>query len=173
MQVYKLLAERVHPLALGDVYRSRQQIERLARQLLVGHRKDKASITKIIQTLTRGLGSHDYPISRKEARKLMGRQIAADDTELEKLVWQLFQDYRLELSLGAPYNPTAELAKQQAAGTQPPLRIKLNMAVIESIQSRDVFEQESLLSEMVVQGPTGPMKALQQAVVDAGWKHYV
>ena len=29
-QVYKLLAERVHPLALGDVYRSRQQIERLA-----------------------------------------------------------------------------------------------------------------------------------------------
>ena len=31
VEAFKILAERVHPLALGDVYRSRQQIERLAR----------------------------------------------------------------------------------------------------------------------------------------------
>ncbi len=171
-EIYKMLARRVHPLALGDVFRSRQQIERLADQLLTEHRNDKANITKIIQTLTRGLGSHDYPISRKEARKLMGQQIAADDNELEKLIWQLFQDYRSELSLGVPYNPAAELAKEKSKGTPQPVRIKLQMAFIESKESQDVFEQEALLSELVVQGPAGPVQALQQAVLDAGWKHY-
>lgn len=172
VKLYSLLAERVHPLALGDVYRSRQQIERLARQLLGAHRKDKTNVTKIIQTLTRELGSHDYPIARKEARKLMGDQIARDDNDLEVLVWQLFQDYKQELLLGVPYNPAGELAKEQAAGARLPLRVKLNMAVVENAESRDVFEQESLVSEMVVPGPAGPMKALQQAVIDAGWKHY-
>lgn len=171
-QVYKLLAERVHPLALGDVYRSRQQIERLAGQLLTAHRKDKSKITKIIQTLTRELGSHDYPISRNEARKLLGNQIASDDTELEKLVWALFQDYRTELSLGVPYNPGAEIAKAQSKGTALPLNINLQMAMIESSETRDVFIQEALLTELVVPGPSGPMKALQQAVLDAGWKHF-
>jgi hypothetical protein len=171
-QIYKLLAERVHPLALGDVYRSRQQIERLANQLLSAHRKDKTNVTKIIQTLTRELGSHDYPISRKESRKLLGHQIAADDNDLEKLVWRLFQDYRTELLLGVPYNPAAELAKGVAKGMPQPIRTKLQMAVVESVGSRDAFEQEALLSELVVTGPAGPVKALQQAVLDAGWKHY-
>jgi hypothetical protein len=172
VQIFKLLAERVHPLALGDVYRSRQQIERLANQLLTAHRKDKTNVTKIIRTLTRELGSHDYPISRTEARKLLGRQIAADDSDLEKLVWQLFQDYREELALGVPYNPAAELTKELANGAQPPVRINIQMAMIESSESRDAFEQTALLSEMMVPGPAGPMKALQQAVLDAGWKHY-
>jgi hypothetical protein len=172
VQIFKLLAERVHPLALGDVYRSRQQIERLASQLLTAHRKDKKNVTKIIRTLTRELGSHDYPISRTEARKLLGRQVAADDSDLEKLVWQLFQDYRTELSLGVPYNPGVELTRELAKGTQPPVRINVQMAVVESSESRDAFEQAALLSEMMVPGPAGPMKALQQAVLDAGWKHY-
>ena len=136
------------------------------------HRKDE-NVTRIIRTLTRELGSHDYPISRKEARELLGPQIAADDTELEKLVWQLFEDYRTELSLGVPYNPAAELAKEQARGAPQPVRLKLEMAVIESADSRDVFEQEALTSEMMVPGPAGPMKGLQQVVIDAGWKHYV
>ncbi len=171
-EIYRMLARRVHPLALGDVYRSRQQIERLADQLLTEHRDDKSNITKIIQTLTRGLGSHDYPISRKEARKLMGKQIAPEDDDLETLVWKLFQDYREELSLGIPYNPATELAKEKAKSTPQPVRIKLKMAVIESKESQDVFEQEALLSEMIVPGPAGPMQALQQAVLDAGWKHY-
>jgi hypothetical protein len=171
-EVYKMLARRVHPLALGDVYRSRQQIERLADQLLTEHRKDSNNITKIIQTLTRGLGSHDYPISRKEARKLMSHQIAPEDSELEKLVWQLFLDYRAELSLGVPYNPAAEVAKEKAKGTPQPIKLKLKMAIIESKESQDVFEQETLLAELMVPGPAGPMQALQQAVLDAGWKHY-
>src|SRR5208282_2748337 len=65
---FRILAEKINPLALGDVYRSRQQIERLARVLLSNHRKDERQIHTIVETLTRGLGSHDYLISRAEAR---------------------------------------------------------------------------------------------------------
>src|SRR5579884_2013772 len=59
-QVFKVLAERVHPLALGDVTRARAQIERLARKLLAVHRDDADSINAIVGTLTKELGSHDY-----------------------------------------------------------------------------------------------------------------
>src|ERR1700728_2362131 len=59
---FKMLSDRVHPLALGDVFRVRQQIQRLARTLLKNHRKDPKKIEQIIRTLVTELGSHDYLI---------------------------------------------------------------------------------------------------------------
>jgi hypothetical protein len=170
-QLFKVLADRVHPLALGDVYRSRQQIERLAYQLMKKHRRDRKNVQKVISTLTRGLGSHDYPISRTEARELLGRQIARDDSKLETMVWDLYQDYSKEMSLGVAFNPAAELAKWKTSGQAPPARLSLQMAVIETSVSRDVYEQSAFVSETLVPGPAGPMKALQQELIDAGWKH--
>jgi len=171
-QIFKILAEKVHPIALGDVYRSRQQIERLAHQLLSSHRTDEMEIQTVIKTLTRGLGSHDYPISRTEARKLMGGQMAGDDDELESWTWDLYEDFRKELQLGVPYNPSASLATAKTKGEKPPTLSRLDIAVIETSQSRDVFQQEILLSEIMVPGPAGPMKAAQQEILQAGWKHY-
>ncbi len=176
-QLFKLLADKVHPLALGDVFRSRQQIERLAHQLLKKHRRDEKKIQEIISTLTRGLGSHDYPISRTEAKELLGKQIAQDDSELETLVWDLHQNYVKEMNWEVPYNPAAELTKvkesAKAGGTAAAsIRIRLDMAVIESLDSRDVFEQNFILRETLVQGPSGPMKAVQQEVLESAWKHY-
>ncbi len=171
-EIFKVLAEKVHPLALGDVYRSRQQIERLAHQLLASHRRDKKQIQAIVRTLTRGLGSHDYPISRTEARKLMGGQIAGEDAELEGLVWDLYEDFRKELQLGVPHNPSARLAAAKANNQTPPIRDRLDLAVIESSTSRDVFQQEMFLSEATMPGPAGPVKAFQQEIVGAGWNHY-
>jgi hypothetical protein len=176
-QLLKVLADRVHPLALGDVYRSRQQIERLAQELLKKHRKDEKKVQEIVSTLTKGLGSHDYLISRTEARELFGKQIAADDPELETLVWNLYQDYVTEMKWGTPYNPGVEIAqaKERAGeGEVPPaaVRVRLDMAVIESLDARDVYEQNFVISETLIPGPTGPMKAVQQEVLEAGWKHY-
>jgi hypothetical protein len=170
-QVFEILAEKVHPLALGDVYRSRQQIERLAQQLMKTHRRDKKQIQKVISTLTRGLGSHDYPIHRTEARELLGKQVARDNPELEKLVWDLYQDYAKEMNLGVMYNPTTALAEWKTSGQAAPAKVRLEMAVIENRKSRDVFEQSSLVSETLVPGPSGPMKALQQELIDASWRH--
>jgi hypothetical protein len=171
-QVFKILAEKVHPIALGDVYRSRQQIERLAHQLLTSHRTDEMEVQAVVKTLTRGLGSHDYPISLTEARKLMGTQIAKDDPELETCVWDLYEDFRKELQLGVPYNPSAVLAAARTKGGKPPIQVRLDIAVIESAQSRDVFQQEILLAEAILPGPAGPIKAPQQEILQMGWNHY-
>ena len=64
------LASQVHPLALGQVYRSRQQIQDLARRLLSYHmgEEQKEKREGIVETLTRQLGSHDYLIGRREAK---------------------------------------------------------------------------------------------------------
>ena len=60
---------------------------------------------KIIQTLTRDLGSHDYPISRREARQLLGKQVAPDNSVVEDLIWKLYQDFAKDMKLGVPFNP--------------------------------------------------------------------
>jgi hypothetical protein len=46
------------------------------------------------------------------------------------------------------------------------------LAVIESSISRDVFQQEMLLTEAMVPGPVGPVKAAQQEILQARWNHY-
>ena len=170
-QIFRILADRVHPLALGDVYRSRQQIERLAHELMIAHRTNEQEVQAVIRTLTRELGSHDYPISRTEARRLMGSQIAEDDPVLEGLVWDLYEDFRKELELGVPFNPGALLSQARANHQPPPVRATLQLAVIESAAARDVYQHELLLSEAMVPGPAGPMKVAQQEIFRAGWTH--
>jgi hypothetical protein len=75
----------------------------LARKLLEAHRKDQPKITNIINVLTKELGSHDYLISRSEAQELLGKQVILDD-ELERLIWELYQDYAAEMQLGKEYD---------------------------------------------------------------------
>lgn len=67
-EVFGYLSARVNPLALGTVYRAREQIGMLATKLLSLHMKDEERIVKIVKLLTRELLSHDYCISRREAK---------------------------------------------------------------------------------------------------------
>ena len=166
---FRIMAERINPLALGDVYRSRQQIERLARTLLGNHREDDTNLQRIVEKLTRGYGSHDYLISRTEARDLLGSQIAADDAELEELVWNLYQDYKREMHLGEIFDPGIAL---HAAGSAPQVLAELKVVVIETSAGGDEFERVLRLSTAQTMTPTGPAAIAQATVVRAGWKHY-
>lgn len=110
----KLLAEKVHPLALGDVYRSRQQIERLAERLLKQHRKDGRSIRRIIRILSKDLGSHDYMIYPSEAEELLGDQVKRDPV-LEDLILALHADFQTDMQLGVPYSAEILFSQARAA----------------------------------------------------------
>src|SRR5579883_2031384 len=68
------LAEKVHPLVLGAINRSRKQIQFLAGKLLKNQVKNEASRKKIIDFLCSESGSHDYTIDRREAKQ-MGLQV--------------------------------------------------------------------------------------------------
>ncbi len=183
---FKLLGDRVHPLALGDVYRARQQIETLARKLLQGHRNDEKNIARIVRTLTRELGSHDYPISRQEARELLGPQLAAPNETIEGLVWDLFKDYTLEMELNQPYDVNLALRAARVAGNAGPVNVLQRLAIIETTAAGDIAEREFVVNELQIssvlppgmppqlaaQFAMGAAKAVQQEIVRAGWRHY-
>lgn len=163
----------MHPLALGDVYRTRQQIEMLASQLLRQHRKDTFAIRRIVDTLSKNLGSHDYLIYLSEAKKLLGPQIVHDEAT-EELIWRLYNDYLADMQLGVPYEPPILPAQSQQTAGLPQIRnvrAVLKLAVIESIEKADtalkrvnLFERQTLL-------PDGSIsRNIFEEVVFAGWE---
>jgi hypothetical protein len=157
---------------LGDVYRSRQQIGRLARTLLGYHRRDESNIQKIVGQLTGGLGSHDYLISRGEGRQLLGPQVAKDDPDLEKLIWALFLDFKDEMNLGQIFEAGMAVHAAAAAGKQLPIQDEQKVVVLESRTVGDEFERVVQLSVVQAMTPAGPTQAYQAVVVRAGWKQY-
>lgn len=93
LEVFKKLSDTVQPMALGSVYRAKTQIKLLARKLLGFHmneQAEKAKIDGIIKSLTKELYSHDYLISRREAKGVLKLKVTNADDNLEKLMWTAF-----------------------------------------------------------------------------------
>ena len=94
------------------------------------HLVDERSIERIIKQLTRELLSHDYVISRREARSIGLPIIDATEDEA-KLMWSIYEDIAHELSLDDPWNWEKELLLSQPRSSF--------RAVIESYQLKHVF----------------------------------
>lgn len=127
-KIMAVLSEKVHPMALGAVYRSREQIRLLARKLLTMHEKDQKKIEKLVDTLTKELPSHQYLISRKEAKEELGLKVSEPSGRLDELIWNLYKDYEEQLQLNEPYNPEA------VVGTSGSVTTTFDRAVIESLK---------------------------------------
>jgi hypothetical protein len=69
------LVTEIHALALGNVQRVYMQMRVLARMLLQYHYgADEKTISKIIDSLTKGYYSHHHMINRHEAKVILGKQ---------------------------------------------------------------------------------------------------
>ncbi len=171
----KLLSEKVHPLALGDVYRARQQIELLAINLLKLHRQDSNKIHDIVQKLTKELGSHDYLIFRKEATELLGHQVV-DDLDLERLIRELHKDFAKDLELGKPFRPNLILSSSGDSGNKSTrtATVELKRVAIESEERGDHFIERKTLTEVKLQPRpnTVPIMGVQQEDQFSGWETY-
>ena len=108
-----VLSQKVHPMALGAVYRSREQIRLLATKLLAAHENDEAKISKIVDTLTKELPSHQYLINRREAKEL-GLKVSEPSVQLDELIYNLYRDYETQLQLNIPYNQEAILGTAES-----------------------------------------------------------
>lgn len=167
--ILKLLSEKVHPLALGDVYRIRQQIENLAMTLLEQHRDDKENIRNIVQKLTKELGSHDYLIFRKEAKNLLENQVVIDE-KLGQPMRDLYKDFANEMDLGKPYNPNLILS---SLSQKPPRvsSVELKLATIESEGRCDQFIERRSLKEIQINHPSAPPRVVvQEEIQSSGWE---
>jgi hypothetical protein len=132
-----LLAQKVNPVLLGDLQRSKEQIIKLATSLMKLHArpKDKEQIDKIVKTLATELGSHDYLLVASEAGNDVGLPISEHDAELEDMITTLYEDFAEEMELGIPFNPLEGLTAQG--------NVKVaKLVMIESLERSDVWERE-------------------------------
>lgn len=167
-QVLIKLADMVHPLVLGNVYRARTQIQMLARKLIAHQIKDDNKVEKIISFLCSDSGSHDYTINRREARDYLGLSVDKPDEQLYLLIKRIYDDIRQELELNVPYDPNKLL------GSNSEISYNFRRALLESINGgTDVCVSEGILRKQTVTFQAG--LPAQTAINDErrfeGWKH--
>ncbi len=140
---FSLLAQKVNPVLLGDLQRSKEQIVRLATTLMKLHSSETDRIKNVVELLATGLGSHDYLIGVEEAREEVKLFVADENTELEELILNLYEDFSEEMELGIPFNPALDVqsARPQTAQSAAASKV-LKIVMIESLEKQDVWERE-------------------------------
>jgi hypothetical protein len=161
----RLEAEKIHPLVLGAVHRSREQIGFLASNLMKYHSNDEKHIENIVAILTRERFSHNYIISRREAKKNLGLNIVEPSEEQTGLIVELFNEYDRLLQLGEPYNPETVLGLQES-GT-----VSFNRGIIEALDATHVYRTNKEIRRAEIRQPGVPIPVFgyQERILQEGW----
>jgi hypothetical protein len=165
-QVLMRLSEKVHPLVLGSIFRSRTQIQSLARELLKSQVKDAAKVKKIIDFLCSESGSHDYTINRREAKQL-GLNVEIPSQDLYELLRSWMQMVRAELELSTAFDPNSLL------GTNTDAQYRCVRGLLESTAANgQVFVSEGELKRVQIVNPQTqqPQDAINDTRLFEGWK---
>lgn len=159
------LANKVHPLVLGQIFRSRAQIRFLAEKLLNGHMKQSGKVQAIVDFLCADSGSHDYTINRREAIDL-GLPVEKPSAELYRLLKDIHKDYSSQMKLAEPFNPMMM--------TMPNSQTKYQMvrSLIESVSGGSFgFVSEGSLTRSAVQVPgQADQEQIQDHRTYEGWR---
>lgn len=163
------LADMVHPLVLGQVYRTKAQIQMLARKLLAYQNVNPENLDRIVSFLVSESGSHDYTIYRKEARDELGLNVITPTQEQYNLIKRIFQSIHDELKLTEQFNPEGLL------GPHPNIQYEVRRALLESVEGgSNYFVSEGELTRVNIP-PVGPGQLPQTAINDnrkfEGWRY--
>lgn len=162
------LSEKIHPLTLGQVYKSKSQIQMLARKLMKWQNLGEEKEDAIIKFLCSESGSHDYSIRRREAKESLGLNIEKPSQELYNIIKSIYDDISAELELENPYNPAIILNNGADKYSY-----SFRRGLIESIYNNtDVFLSEGELIKQLVPLPGMPSQInLSDNRTFEGWKH--
>jgi hypothetical protein len=144
LEVFKKLSDEVHPLALGNVNRVHNQIRKLAAKLLALHMDEdkKDQINDIVNQFTVEFYSHTQAISRREARDILGSEIAKYATDDEQtLMWSLFEEYADVFKLRRTFN------LREFIGDEIEKTATFNGAFIDSDQKSYVFRSLCMIRQ--------------------------
>ena len=166
-QVFQQLSAKVHPLALGSVYRAREQIGMLARNLLSLHidiQREEEKIERIISILTKERYSHDYIIGRREAKDVIGLRVIDVPSSIEEKMSSLYSLYESAMELNTPFSHEAFLGKTDFKDGN------LYRAFIESVSVTHVFRSREEIKRIKVQQPGVPIQeGIQERKISEGW----
>jgi hypothetical protein len=159
------LSNKIHPLVLGQIFRSRAQIRFLADKLIRQQVTDETKIKSIIDFLCADSGSHDYTINRREAAA-MGLKIEKPTDAFYNLLKQAHASYTEEMKLLEQFSP------QTILGMNPASAYSAIRALIESADGGCYgFVSEGSMTKTMVPSPSGTM---QEAITDSrtfeGWR---
>lgn len=156
--IFTKLTEYVHPLVLGQVYRSRAQIQMLAEKLLVNQVRDPQKIKNIIAFLCSDSGSHDYTINRREAKKDLALKVVKPTPKQYSLIKSIYDDISEELQFNKVFN-IREINGAYA----------VRRCILESVTGgSDYFVTEGQV--LRAKGPNNE-ELLQNRVAFEGWRH--
>jgi len=167
--ILNILANKVHPLALGAVFRAREQTSDLAKRLLMMHSNDEAKIDRIVKRLTQELPTHNYLIGRTEASKGIGLSIVEPNTDVDDLMWNLYKQYEKWLELTTPASPDQEI------GTETRKRVRYERAAVESVRDGALYQHIFVTDNdliKVTSTPPGMQGSVEQTLVRTiylGW----
>lgn len=185
IKAIEILAQRVHPLALGNVERFLSQSRMIAAKILRTHMKDEGAehrIEEIVETLASKLYFHGHPINRREAKDELGLKVSDDPSrDLENAMWSLYQDFEIELQNRELFDPSLEIAKRgtqqltdpntgQVVVVTSPVEVSLNLALIESQSISSVYTQKIKFTPLPNPGPSGETMIRSESL-DQGWRH--
>ncbi|MEW9615942.1 hypothetical protein AB3G45_19185 [Shinella sp. S4-D37] len=163
-QILNDLSNKVHPLVLGEIFRSRAQIRFLAEKLLNEHMKDSEKVRAIVDFLCADSGSHDYTINRREAAAL-SLPVEKPSAEFYDQLKAIHKDYSGEMELSVPFNPMTFVAPSSAANYQ------MVRGLVESVNNGSFgFVSEGTMFRTTVATPAGPQEQLQDQRVFEGWR---
>lgn len=162
LKAFTILAEQIHPLALGNVHRNYLLIRSLAKKLLAMHQQplSEERCEHIVDNLTEKLYAHNHMISRREASAEITLNVTIPSNELESLLWMLYQDYAGELSLAEPFNPAEQLNGNKK------LDFEVASGIVESVYGADVF----VFSGVVEQHDFAETSKVDVNVLKQGWR---
>lgn len=161
------LTNHIHPLVLGEIFRSRAQIRFLAEKLLPVQVDDNEKVKTIVDFLCADSGSHDYTINRREAADL-GLNIEKPSDSLYKLLRSIHLSYAEELKLLEPYIPQAHLTGVSA---NTPVPFSITRALVEGTSGGCYgFVSEGTLMRVQVPMNGGVQEGITDERTFEGWR---
>lgn len=189
VKTIEILANKVHPLALGNVDRFLSQSRLIAKKVLSSHATEHSSheMEEIIDNMASKLYFHGHPINRKEAKEELKLKINSEPPpELETAIWDLYKYYEAELENLNPFKPADALlldafpsealnqAQQQRQGQFQPnvpceRTYRLMHAAIESSQLSSWYTSEARYLLLGFGPNNEPL--IHQHALSEGWDH--
>ena len=173
VRAIEVLANKVHPLALGNVERFLSQSRMIAAKILRTHMRDASehTISEIVENMASKLYFHGHPINRQEAKTDLNLKVVTDlSPNLESAIWDLYVDFEAEMENQSVFNPAADLAAMPSPTQGPKTKAyTLIHAIVESekLSSRHTTERRYQL----MQGPQPAQVAIQEDILSQGWNH--
>lgn len=166
-QVLIHLSSQIHPLVIGEIFRSRSQIRFLADKLISRQVTEISKKQSIIDFLCADSGSHDYTINRREAKEL-GLTIEKPTADFYQKLRNVNSSFFAQLKLMEPYSPQSVMGAQ---GLNVSVHYSEVRGLIESTTGGCFgYVSDGTMTALQVPGPAGPQIAFQDERIFEGWR---